>query len=237
MFNRYRTALMEGADPQQPTVPVAAPAPTQPPAPPAPAAGEEWKNMTAEQFKARLGEATAAGEAKLLKALGVKDPGEIKSALAEFKKLQDAQLSEQERSKKQIDELAPKAQRAEKLEQAVKTLLETEEKLIPDDKKGLLDLAPSADQPEARLTWIANAKAKGLFGTAAAVTTTIEPTPKPAANPATTMAPNGPTPPSPAGGKSAFEKHQDMVKAGKDILAARFYQDNRKAIEASRPKP
>lgn len=235
MNPRYRTPLMEAAS-EVPT-PVGAPAavPVVTPSPAAPAPGEEFKNMTPEQFKARIAEAQSAGAAKAYKDLGVKDTSEARARFEELQKLKDAQLSEQERAKKQIDELTPQAARAVKLEQAVKSLLETEEKLIPDDKKSLLDLAPAADQPEARLQWIASAKAKGLFATTAPATDPASAAAaQRAANPATTIAPPGPATPPPTGAKTELQQYEDLKARGMTRLAAQHYERYGTLIEQQR---
>jgi hypothetical protein len=160
-----------------PAAPAATPTPAAVPA--AAAVPEDQKKLleNPDTLNARLAEAREAEQRKLFKGLNVKDMAEASAKLAELKKLQDAQLSEQERVAKQLAELQPKAERAGVLEQTVREYLAIEEGLVPEGKKGLLDLAPPAEQPEARLKWIASAKAKGLFTEAT--------TPVPAAAPTT----------------------------------------------------
>ena len=237
MLERYRLALCNTVDPpgtQSTTTTQPGTATTQPaapiPPPSAPAPGEEWRNMTGDQFKARIAEAQNAGGSKAFKDLGFKDAAEARAALDELKKLKDAQLSEQERTKKQIDELAPKAQRADELEQTVKALLEVEEKAIPDDKRGLLDLAPPATQPDKRLAWIASAKGKGLFASAPAAAASAASAPR-EPKPATTIAPPGPTAPQPAGTLTPKQQYLALKKTSPNA-AAIFYRSNRAAIDA-----
>lgn len=215
-----------GSAASAPLNPAAAPAATLPP-------DLQALVSSPDAFKARLAEERSTAERALYKALGVKGADDIKTALGELKTLRDAQLSEQERANKAIAELTPKAQRAEALEQSLRSYLANEEAAIPDDKRGLLDLAPSADSPEARLSWIAAAKAKGLFSAAAAPVAAIaEQRP---AKPATTMAPSGPNVTTTAA-KTPYQQYQDILASGNRILAAQFRQQHAKAIEATQPK-
>lgn len=173
----------------------------------APQLTEDQKKLVDNQeaFKTRLAEAGDAATRKLYKDLGVKDGEEAKARLAELQKLKDAQLSDQERVAKQIAELTPKAARADGLEATVRKYLEIEEGLVPASKKELLELAPPASSPEARLEWIAQAKAKGLF--TEAVIAALAPVATPA--PANTRAGLTP-PPTPAPANST--KHpRDMT--------------------------
>lgn len=132
-----------------------------------PAAGEEYKAMTPDAFKARLEAERQAGIKAALKDLGVDSLDVAKTRLTEDAKRREAEKSELQRAQDTAKDLEPKAKRADALEASVKRFLEAEEKAIPDAKKSLLDLAPPATDPVGRLDWIANAKSKGLFGEAA----------------------------------------------------------------------
>lgn len=228
MFDRYRTALMNAEGTPAPT---SAPTPAvTPPAASPPPAGEEWRNMSADAFKGRLDEAGSAREKQLMKEFGFKTPAELKTALDEGKKLRDAQLTEQQRLQAQVEELSPRAKRALDLEAAVVALLDTEEKAIPADKQALLGLAPPADQPEARLKWIAMAKAQGLFAGAAAAATTTTPAARPPA-PATTMAPPGPAAPAAPGSVNHQAVYDGMKAKGQAIAAAAYRAQHRPDIK------
>lgn len=135
-----------------------------PPTPTTPAAGDKpAATFTEAEVAARADAAVKAA----LKELGVEKLDDAKAALKAQRDGEEAKKSEIDRYKGKVDELGPKAKRAEVLEGSIKRYLEAEERAVPKEKKDLLDLAPSADQPEARLEWIVNARNKGLFGAAA----------------------------------------------------------------------
>jgi hypothetical protein len=171
-LHRFRVYLMEAADGGAGggAVPAAddkSKTPANPPPPAAPAPGEEFKNMTTEQFNARLAKATEQGSKSLLKEFGFKDADEAKSFFEQAKKEADAKKTEEQRTKEKIAALEPLAAQATTLGKTIESYLTVEEGLVPEDKKALLDLAPPADdRPEskaARLDWIVKARAKGLF--------------------------------------------------------------------------
>lgn len=92
---------------------------------------EEFKAMTREQFNARLAEAESAGVKRLLKALGVEKPEDLKAALAKLKEIENANLTASERMKKQLEELIPKAARADELLSIVETHAKLEFERLP----------------------------------------------------------------------------------------------------------
>ena len=146
-------------------------------------------------------EAAARADAAVkaaLKELGFEKLDDAKAAVKAQRDAEEAKKSELERATGKVAELGPKAKRAEALEGTIKRYLETEEKAVPKEKRDLLDLAPSADSPEARLEWILNAKGKGLFG------------PSEPAKPANTRA-GGNAPP--ANGPAAQKHPRDMNDA------------------------
>lgn len=230
MLHRFRIALMNAVDAQSATAASAA-APSATPAP-APSAGEEWRNMSADAFKARLDEAGSSREKQLLKEFGVKTAAELKTALEEGKKLREAQMTEQQRLEAQVKELSPVAAKSKSMEEDIAFFLQAEEQAIPEDKRGLLELAPGAEQPGARLRWIASAKAKGLFGATApaAAAGAAQGATRPPA-PATTMAPPGPSTP-PAPGTANHQAIYDGLKAkGQTIAAAAYRAQHRQQIK------
>lgn len=113
-----------------------------PPAPPPPTGAAEDKKFTQADVDRIVGErATRAGEAatsKLLESLGVKDADEIKTALAEFKKLSEGQKSEIEKA----------IERATKAETALKAQAqETKRKeLVANAKVAAVGLEFKADK-------------------------------------------------------------------------------------------
>lgn len=68
-----------------------------------------------------------------------------------LKEFEDAQLSETDRLKKQVEELSPKATQADRYEQALQAHLDAQRKGLPAHITALLDKLDAPDQ----LTWIA----------------------------------------------------------------------------------
>lgn len=178
----------------------AAQAPAQQ-APAAPALA--FQGMTLEQFNERLAQAEAAGSKKALAQLGAESIDAAKAALDADKKRRDAELSAQQKLDAQTQQLATASARATALEASVKGYLDAEEKAIPEDKRALLELAPPATDPSARLQWIANAKAKGLFAATTA--------PAAASTPANTKA--GGTAPATGNAATPQKKPSEMNDA------------------------
>lgn len=227
MFARYRTAFMNTVDalaggaPTPPATPAAAApvAPAPPTTPPAaPSAGEEFKNMTPEQFSQRLSKEREQGTKALVRELGFEKVDDVKALLVRAKEEAEAKKSEQQKMQEKIAALEPSAKKAVELEAAVQKYLASEEAAIPEAKKGMLSLAPT--DAHARLEWIANAKALGLFTVAAPVAPTT-PTPAPLAN---TRAGNGnPPPPAPPAG----QKHpREMTDAEFKAYEAQWKASN-----------
>lgn len=79
---------------------------------------------------------------------------------AEARRLEAEQLARGEHQKV-IDDLKPKAERAAALEATLQTYYDAEIADIPEDRR---DLIPDGDVT-AKLAWVKNAKAKGVFGT------------------------------------------------------------------------
>lgn len=213
----------------------AAPAITQAPAaaPPTdkPAAPAEV-HLTSDALAKRLEEERASARTRLLKELGYEKAEDLKGALAKAKSIEDASLTEQQRTAKLLEELTPKAKRADTLSATLTKFLAAEEAAIPEAKRGLLDLAPLSDNPEARLEWIATAKARGLFTDAAPQPPALPPP----AKPATTLAPSGPATPKAPGTLTAYEQHQALVKSGQTLRAAAYAQLHAREIAASKPQ-
>lgn len=162
-----------------------------------------------DAFKARLSKEREIGTKALLKDLGFGNLDEAKGFFAKAKEAEEAKKSAEQKMQEKIAALEPTAKKAAELETAVKQYLDAEESAIPAEKKSLLDLAPSSEQPHARLAWIAQAKAKGLF--------TVTPPTPPAEEkkqPATSRAGNGnPPPPAHPSPKHPREMTPDEFKA------------------------
>lgn len=164
-----------------------------------PEPGAEFRSMSPEAFAARLKSEREAGLKSALAALGIDSIDSAKAKIEAASKLEAAQLTEQQRLAKQLEELTPLAAKAKRYESLIASTLEAEEKAIPEAKRALLALAPEA--PEERLAWIAKAKGTGLFADSAAAA---------AAQPATTR----------AGGTAPAAKQPTPAKAPKDMTPA-----------------
>lgn len=157
----------QGAQGQGTTSP-AANATTQPQA-----LAHDFQRMTLEQFNARLQAEREAGAKGALGAIGVESVDVAKARVAKAAELERASLSESEKAQARIKELEPAAANAAKFEEALKRQLKATLESIPEAKRGLLDLAPAETDPVARLDWITNARAKGLFNDVAPATPAV----------------------------------------------------------------
>jgi len=107
-----------------------------------------------------------------IEALEKENAALLKETIAKKEQIRDLEakktVEEQERLKEQnkwkelYEGILPKAKRLEELEPVLTTLLEQEIADIPEDKR---ELIPNFDKPEQRLSWVKNAKIKGLFKT------------------------------------------------------------------------
>jgi hypothetical protein len=240
MFNRYRSFLMEGADPVATgSQPASAPAPVAtPPVPaPAPAAApsENQQKLLAneEMFNKRLAEAGEAAQRKLLKELGIDDPKAAKKALDDAKKLQQEKLSAEERLQARIAELEPLAKEAETSRQYIERLAKKEFDALPKAAQDFVAKMAGDDWTK-RADAIASAHETGMIAALTAIAPSAAPAQSRPANPATTGAAPGPTPPAPTGASSELQQYTEMKSRGQTRLAAQFYERNATVIEQQR---
>lgn len=191
---------------------------------------EDWQRLSAnrEAFSARLAEEGQKGANRVLKSLGV--PREERDAY--FEQIKAGKLA-----------LAPKetvaaAARVKDLEtrlemqgKALKQYADAEFAKLPEAAQKYV-AATTADDPAARLQAIETLFAHGLVQRE--VPAAAPPAPAAAPKPATTIGPNGPAQAPPSGSKTPFQQYQELSKQNR-FLAANFYQQHAKAIEASRP--
>ncbi|UKL30005.1 hypothetical protein [Bacillus phage PK2] len=83
---------------------------------------------------------------------------EAKKKKGEFENLYNDAQTELENTKNQFKETS---QRVEQLEGIIQTLVDAELEAVPEEMR---DLVPENFTPEQKLSWITNAKKKGLFG-------------------------------------------------------------------------
>lgn len=205
--------------------------------------------LTSDALKARLDEASGAAVRKVLKELGVEKIDDAKGAIARLKEKETAELTETQRYKAQLDELAPKAKLAEERSARLTSVIETHAKAqfeaLPEVfQKTVAKIA--GDDATARLEAINALREGGALeaftkqastnaaDTAAAQAKAIADA-SAAKKPATTSAIPGPTPPKTPGTVSAYEEHQQLLAQGRKLQAANFAARNSKAIAASKP--
>jgi hypothetical protein len=169
----------------------------------------------------RLDEAKRSAQRQVFEQYGVKSQAELDAKFQRLKELEDAQLTDQERTKKQLDELAAKAQAGERYRESFAKLVDAEFGKLTDEQRQAIDRQAAGD-PDRR--W-------QLMELAAAFQQPATGTTRPAAN---STNPAAPRPPSPVPAKTPFETFLEM-KAMSPNLAAIFYTNNKTAIEKSRP--
>jgi hypothetical protein len=198
------------------------PAPSaQPPAvAPTPAVDENpaWLN-------GRLQQARKSAVTDFLGELGFKDPKEAKAALDKLQSLETASLSEKERVEKQIQELTPKAAKAERLEGLFKSLVDSKFGTLTEKQQQAIDAKANGD-PERRWEIMDVMEAAGALTPAAASPAL------PAAKQPASTSPGAPPPPPPAPAQTPRSKWEAMKKTD-PMQASLFYQLNRAAIEQS----
>ena len=116
---------------------------------------------TAEQLAAQVEALKKENSTLLQETLSKKE--QLKALETQKQEQEAAVLKEQNKYKELYEGALAKAKRADELEPVLNQILESEIALVPEDKR---DLIPSFEKPEQKLSWLNNAKTKGLFGTA-----------------------------------------------------------------------
>jgi hypothetical protein len=184
--------------------------------------------LTSAQLRDRLDETRRTAESAALKALGFDTKEQADAFLRTAKALQDAQLTEAQKQQKLLEELTPKAQRADALAARVKAYADREFSTLPEAVQKAIDETANGD-PEKRLDLVEMMRKSGLLATSGAAA------PAPAPAPANAGAGQG-VPPKPTNAQTPYDQWQALVASGKQIHADLFYQANVPAIAASRPK-
>lgn len=104
-------------------------------------------------LKSRLESAEKSAAKKLLESLGVQSLEDAKAAIERAKQAELEKLSEQERTQKLIQELAPKAQKAEQLLGTVRSYAERELSTLTEVQQGVVK-SLAGDDPDAILRTI-----------------------------------------------------------------------------------
>lgn len=191
---------------------------------PAPVAPPSEVSMSSAALKARLEEERGKARSALLKDLGFDKPDDLKAVLSAAKARQEAEMTETQRLNKALDDLKPRAERAEKLEKSLAALVESQFASLPEKTREAID-SVAAGNPEERLRMMEVFRASGLLAASAA------PAFPTIAAPATTTP--GPAP-KPTNAQTAWEKYQALNKTN-PLAAGAFFQLNRAAIDESRP--
>lgn len=212
------------ADTPPPATPVAAPAPAPAPSGPAPV------SMTSEQLASRLREAESSAQKKFLKDLGFDKPADLKAVLKLAKDQAESDLSDNEKLKRQVAELEPKAAKVEALEAWKIAAVDEQFAALPEATRVSIDEDAKGD-PDERLRLMRLARKWGVLNPPAP--TTKEPPPAPAPKPPATTAPPPNAPPS----KSAPTKWDEYKAREKKnaMQASIFYSSHKHAILASKP--
>jgi hypothetical protein len=204
-------------------------------------AAADVRSMPADEFNKRLAQAEAAGEKKALAALGVERPDDLKARLARLKELEDAQLSDKERTEKKLAELQALAEASK----TVSTVAEDAVKELYDALPEHIRLAVDELKPknaEERLKYVRAFRKAGLTVapssaapitqevSAPAATTQQTAPPAPAAPANSGVAPGAPKPAT----RTKLDEYREL-SAKNPIAAGVFYQANKAAIEAARP--
>jgi hypothetical protein len=217
--------------PPPPAVPPVAPPPVPPAAPLTAPPGPAKVELTSDQLKQRLDESRAAGgtakEQELLKTLGYKTLAEAQAVLNAVKAKADAELSEIDRLKKENGELKPRADRAAKLEETFKHMVDQQFGELPENVRTAIDSIANGD-PDERLRMMSVMRAAGVLNPAPAA-------PPPPAKPAPANTAGAGGNPKPAESKTKFETWDALKREGKDVAASIFYTANQADIEKSRP--
>lgn len=91
------------------------------------------------------------GRNSVLSELGFEDFDELKSTVEAYRGIEEASSTEADKLQKQLDKLSPRAEKAERYEKVLNTLLEKEREGLPEHITSLLD----GRDPDAQLAWIA----------------------------------------------------------------------------------
>lgn len=190
--------------------PAAAPPTADPPA-------EKLVSMPSEAFAKRLAQENEKATKALLKEFGVTSKEEVAALLKSKRESDDKELAENQRLKKSLDEVSPKAARADKLESHLKDLIQERlESLSPEVRALIEEEAGDSVEEKIRLVRILSKATPA----------------KPAAPaPASNVATPAPTP-TPAQ-KTAFERWSEKPEGQQKSL---FYSMNAAEIERTRPK-
>ena len=189
----------------------------------APEVRPELVSLTSTQLKERLDETREAATRALLKEFGFESKADGRKAMDALKKLQESQLSEQERLAKQLSEYEAKAKAGESYAKLFGDLINEQIAALPESvRKTIEDEAGDAQARYKLMTFLKKA------GAIAAPMSAPEAPKAPASAGAAPPAPK----PSPA--KSKWDEFRDMEKRS-PLMASVFYQTHAADIEASRP--
>ena len=207
-----------------PVEPQAPQAPASPQAPPQETPkGPAVVTLKSDELAKRLAEAKASALKETLKSLGYEDVSSLQARLQAAKAVEDAQLTEQERAKKELDELRPMATRASELIDRVQRMAEMELKSLPESLRNVVEQL--SDDPEDRLDMIMKFRENGVLD----ALSVKQPDIRPPAN-------SGPPANAPKQGqeRSAYDRFVEL-EASNPLLAGAFYNLNKREVERSRP--
>lgn len=224
--------MSDQATPAAPAV--ATPTPAQPVADTAAPAKIE---LTSDALKARLDETRGAERAKLLKKFGVDSETALEAKLKKLGELEQASLTEQEKTAARVKELEAAAARATTLEQRLAREVERKVAALPEAQRAKL-IEKAGDDLNKRLEYLDILEEFGALGTSAAPaqaspSTSSAAPPAPPPPPANTS--GGANAPRPTAAQTKFEEYEDTRKRLGDMAGEIFYRKHRLEIEKTRP--
>lgn len=154
-----------------------------------------------------------------LKTLGAASLDDLQAKIAKLGALETERLTDAEKIQRQLEELTPKAERADRLQKIFSSVVESKFNALSDKQREAIDSRANGD-PEKRWEFIEMMQAAGAFAA-------------PEPRPANTAPLGAPLPPnSPVLPQTAREKRDELAKRD-PISAALFSQMNSMAISQS----
>lgn len=217
-----------------PAAPAAATSTTAQPA--ADTAAPAKIELTSDALKARLDETRGAERAKLLKKFGVDSEAALEQRLKKLGEMEQASLTEQEKTAARVKELEATAARATALEQRLAREVERKVAALPEAQRAKL-VEKAGDDLNKRLEYLDILEEFGALGSAppgpSPSTSSPSPAAKPPAPPANTS--GGANAPRPTAAQTKFEEYEDTRKRLGDMAGEIFYRKHRLDIEKTRP--
>lgn len=191
-------------------------------------------DLPPEALTARLAKEREAGARDAEKALAAKlgiSVDDAATQLAEFKKFQDAQKSEQQKLIEDRDRLAPRATRADQLEKRLAEISDATYGDLTDDQKKIVDDFANIDgvvDHDLRISTIAKLRKNGVFSAK---------TPEMPRGTSTSNAPTIPKQETPLAADSPDFHFKKWSEIPEGVIKAAYWNDNAKKIVQAKDFP